>query len=126
MTLNPDVKARIIKSTMILGLFLFLSANSYASNFEHLEYSPVRDFESSDFDMFKATGRKALNDNEDGKESAWKNQETGNSGSITPLDTSTIDGMHCRKATIKKKSKLRSREATFTFCKKGDKWKAAK
>lgn len=69
-----------------------LMTNSYAVNMQYLTYSPVASFTPEDFEMLQTKGNKALNENKDGVSSEWKNQESNNSGSITPLNTSTIDG----------------------------------
>ena len=103
-----------------------LATNSYAVNMQYLKYSPVANFTSEDFEMLQTTGYKALNDNKDGVSSEWKNSESNNSGSITPLNTSTIDGMHCRKVKIFNKAGSKSGNAVFTFCKVDERWKILK
>ncbi|WP_198264434.1 hypothetical protein [sulfur-oxidizing endosymbiont of Gigantopelta aegis] len=106
-------------------MFLLFS-NASAVNMQYLKYSPVASFEPEDFEMLQTVGRKALDENKDGVTSEWANTETGNSGSITPLDSSTIDEMHCRKTKLFNKAKDKSGQAVFTFCKVGDRWKALK
>lgn len=115
-----------IKTILILSLILIFSSNSYAVNMQFLKYSPVAKFTSEDFAMLQTTGIKALNDNADGKTSEWKNPETNHSGSITPLESSTIDGMQCRKTKITNQTKSNKGEVVFTFCKVKDHWKVLK
>ena len=93
---------------------------------QFLKYSPVASFTDEDFAMLQDTGRKAVDNNEDGKTSSWKNPQSGNSGSITPLDSSVIDGNHCRNVKFTNQSKKHNGESTFTFCKINDHWKVIK
>lgn len=116
----------IIKSLFSLCLILSCVSTTHAVNLQYLRYSPVASFTAEDFEMLQTTGSKALNSNEDGKTSEWKNPESNNSGSITPLRTSTIDGNHCRKVKIVNQSKNRFGETVFTFCKIKERWKLLK
>jgi len=94
---------------------------------QYLKYSPVASFTEEDFEMLQTTGKKALNENKNGVTSEWKNPGSKNSGSITPLNTSTIDGMTCRKVKIFNQTEDNSGHATFTFCQvSGGKWKILK
>jgi len=115
-----------IKTIIVLILMLILSSNLYAVNMQFLKYSPVAEFTSDDFAMLQAAGVKALNDNVDGKSNEWKNPETNNSGSITPLDSSVIDGMQCRKTKITNQTETNKGEVIFTFCKVKNRWKVLK
>ena len=116
-----------IKSVTALCLMLVLTANLYAVNMQYLKYSPVADFTAEDFEMLQTTGKKALEENKDGVTSEWKNPESKNSGSITPLETSTIDGMNCRKVKIFNQTSITSGSVVFTFCQVSDgKWKVLK
>lgn len=114
------------KAILIFGLLLILASNSYAVNMQYLRYSPVSEFTDTDFEILQTTGIKALDNNENGQVSEWKNPETGHSGSITTHNSSSIDGMACRKTTIKNQTKTRSGQATFTFCKVKEQWKLLK
>ncbi|MCK5649209.1 MAG: hypothetical protein KAI22_10045 [Gammaproteobacteria bacterium] len=115
-----------IKSVIALCFILMLATNSYAVNMQHLKYSPVARFTPEDFEMLQTTAKKALNDNKNGVSSEWKNPESNNSGSITPLNTSMIDGMHCRKVEIINRTESKSGTTVFTFCKVGERWKVLK
>ncbi len=115
-----------IRKTIVLCLLLVFTTNSYAVNMQYLKYSPVASFTAEDFEMLQNTGHAALNDNKDNETSHWSNSESKNSGSITPLNTSTIEGMHCREVKIVNQSKNRNGHAVFTFCKIKDNWKILK
>ncbi len=110
---------------LLLTLFIF-SGNLLAVNMQYLKYSPVAAFTNEDFLMLQETAVKALNSNQDGQVSMWKNIETGHKGSITPLNSSTIDGMQCRKTRISNASQSGIGESTFVFCKNKDQWKILK
>jgi len=115
-----------IKTILALSSMLILSSNLYAVNMQFLKYSPVAEFTSEDFAMLQAAGVKALNDNSDGKSNEWKNPETNHSGSVTPLGSSTIDGMQCRKTKITNQTETNKGEVVFTFCKVKGRWKVLK
>lgn len=114
-------------SVLILLVFLtcFVS-NASAISMQFLKYSPAASFTAEDFKMLQETGKKAVDDNADGKTSSWKNSQSGNSGSITPLDSSTIDGNHCRRVKFINRAKENYSESTFTFCKINNLWKVIK
>ncbi len=115
------------KSITALCLLILVTTNSYAVNMQYLKYSPVANFSAEDFELLQTTGKKALKDNKDGERSEWANTDSKNSGSITPINSSTIDGMHCRKVRIENKTESKSGSAIFTFCNvSGDKWKVLK
>lgn len=116
----------IVRTIITLCFMLVLTVNSYAVNMQYLRYTPVANFTSEDFKMLEITAHNALNDNKDGEISEWENPQSKNSGSITVLDTSTIDGMHCRQLNIINQSKNQYAKSTFTFCKVGDDWKILK
>lgn len=118
--------AIILNSIISLCLILAFTTTAYAVNMQFLKYSPVASFTSEDFEMLQRAGHKALNENQDGQTIEWKNVKTNNSGSITPLDTSEIDGMHCRKTKITNQAKNRFSHSTFTFCKIDEGWKLLK
>ncbi|MCW8928929.1 MAG: RT0821/Lpp0805 family surface protein [Gammaproteobacteria bacterium] len=116
-----------IKTASVLCLIFMLTSNVSAVNMQFLKYSPVSDFTPEDFEMLQTTGKKALTDNKDGMTSEWKNPESKNSGSITPISSSTIDGMNCRKVKIINQAENKSGSAVFTFCQlPGNEWKILK
>lgn len=113
-------------NTLLILVFGLLSMNTYAVNMQYLKYSPVASFTSEDFTMLQTTGKKALEENKDGQLSEWKNSDSGHSGSITPLNTKTIDGMHCRKVRFLNRTENISGQAVYTFCQVDNKWKILK
>ena len=115
-----------IKTILVLSFMFILSSNLYAVNMQFLRYSPVAEFTPDDFAMLQKSGFSALNDNADGKTNSWTNPETNHSGTITPLDSSTIDGMQCRKTKITNQTETNNGEVVFTFCKVKDDWKVLK
>lgn len=113
-------------NSLLILLTGLLSVNAYAVNMQYLKYSPVAAFTSEDFAMLQTTGKKALEENKDGQLSEWKNPQTGHSGSITPLNSKTIDGMHCRKVRFLNRTANISGQAIYTFCQVDEQWKILK
>lgn len=116
----------LAKKLLISGLILFFTSNIYAVNFQYLRYSPIASFNDEDLQLLQEAGLTALNEYDNGKVIMWKNPETQNSGSITPVNSSTIDGMHCRKVKIINQAKNKYNESQFTFCKVKERWKVLK
>ncbi len=117
----------IRKSLLFIVLFAFVPvSNIPAANLQFLRYSPVSQFTAADFEMMDTAGNSALEKNTDGQASSWKNPETSNSGSITPLSTETIDGKPCRKVKFINQANNQYAESVFTFCKIDNDWKLYK
>ena len=105
---------------------LVFAQPALSSNMRWLEYSPVRFFTNKDWEIAKEAARTALNDKTDGETVSWKNPETGNYGSLTPLTTVTKKGMKCRLLHIMNHANNLDGQAKYEFCQKPDgKWKAA-
>lgn len=117
----------MIKKSLLTVLFsLFFVSSMQAANMQFLRYSPVSQFTSEDFEMMNTTAHNALDKNPDGQTSEWKNPETNNSGSVTPLNTETRDGKLCRKLRVVNQAKDQSSTSAFTFCKADNGWKILK
>jgi surface antigen len=63
--------------------------------------SAANEFKESDWDLFKAEMRQALEEGADGERFDWSNPKTGNSGSIRVLETTQAEGETCRKAAFR-------------------------
>lgn len=68
----------------------------------------------------RATHAEALEHGADGIESRWENPETGNNGSITPLNTTDDRNGVCRQAHIVNHSGNTTGDATYRFCRQAD------
>jgi surface antigen len=68
----------------------------------------------------RAAHAEALEHGADGTESRWENPQTGNTGSITPLNTTEGENGVCREARIVNRSRNASGDATYLFCRQAD------
>ena len=66
----------------------------------------------------------ALDNGEDGAEYTWENPKTGHNGIVTPLNTKTHDGMHCRDVDIRNFAGNFSGRAIHLMCRKDGDWMA--
>lgn len=93
----------------------------WAVNLQFLKYDPVQYFTEEDWRLASEVFEQAMNGNPDGVLSSWENPESGNSGTITPLETyRNNDGMRCRTATVRNRARHLEDEYTFKFCKGDD------
>ena len=98
-------------------------SSACSATFLH-EAAPISDFNDADMQMFKDAIQKALNEKKDGEKLAWKNDKTGHSGLVNPLQTLDSEADECRNVRIINKSKKNIAETHFTFCKQDGTWVA--
>ena len=84
--------------------------------------SALSAFTDSDWDLLKKNAKTALNDNTNGNTQQWLNNETGHSGKITPLSTSTINGRLCRNTEFVNVAGDNSSITRVNLCQQGEKW----
>ena len=116
----------LIRTLLIFTFISLFSVNLYALNAQFLKYAAVAEFSNEDYDLLLATLDTALNYNEDGISSEWNNPQTGHSGVITPLDSSIIENIKCRKTKVINHAKSKHGQSVFTFCKVDNQWKILK
>lgn len=108
--------------TILFTSLCFLAFDVSGSNFNFLhQVTPISDFNKEDLEMFRAALRKALDEKKDGEKLAWKNDKTGSSGLVSPIQTLEDK---CRNTRIVNRSKNNIAESRFRFCKKDGKWLA--
>ncbi len=121
MTSSNINKTAITLSFITLTL---VSSPALSGSWNWLENSPAEAFTDSDWAMLKQTARATLEHGEDGNTATWVNQDTGHSGSITPLSTFDNNGMLCRKAKFFNSADKMTGSSIFRLCKQEDgKWK---
>ena len=109
---------------LTLGMALIPHAAS-AYNLRFLQEAPIAQFSEEDLKQFRAALREALETGADGTTTIWENPKTDSFGQITLLDTSEVQGQTCRRVKIFNKSRGRTGESTYRFCKQPDgQWKA--
>ena len=109
---------------LLISALLTCSFNASASNLKWLEYAPTSKFTQTDWDIAKNAAKKALNDADDGETISWKNDQSGNNGTLTPLNSREQNGKPCRDLKIHNNAGSLSGNASYTFCKQADgRWK---
>ena len=96
---------------------ILISGFSHAFNTLFLEDAPIARFTEQDTKLMVDTFISAMNENDDGKATAWKNEETGVSGSVKPLKTTEENDQICRTVELKTTAESESETTTFKFCK---------
>lgn len=92
-----------------------------AFNFQWLDDSAIADFSEQDWDIFGQTLENLLENGQDGSVTEWRNEISGNSGSmeISPSETSS-----CRLLQITNRSATKLGTNQFQFCKQPNgEWK---
>ncbi|MCP3867293.1 MAG: hypothetical protein GY703_04185 [Gammaproteobacteria bacterium] len=117
-----------------LAALLFLLSSGLTlpvsgANFVWLNDAPIRYFTDEDWTMMEQKADEVLNEGEDGREYAWKNPQSGNSGSFVaePATGKGLQNQRCRQLTIVNRAKSTSSSATYDFCRQEDgKWLIAR
>ena len=106
---------------LLIGLFICtIALPATALNLKWLRNTAAINFTEEDWRLAKEAADKALNEATDGTTVSWGNEDTGASGSSTPLKTGKKDGMKCRYLKLKSSAKGIDGEMVFLFCKHED------
>ena len=114
--------------TALLGLSLAVllstTANVWATNLHFLQYDPVSQLTAEDWELEGEAFSAAVNGPVNGKAIPWSNEATGNSGSITVLESFVgPQGNPCRKINEAFQSQRLKSAYKVTVCQIGDDWK---
>jgi hypothetical protein len=105
-------------------IFLIINTSSVWASWDWITETAIGQFTAEDIEMLKATGRDALDNQPDNAVVHWNNPETGNSGSIKITNTRELDGMKCRSALLKNRTKLIDGNVRYLLCQYEDStWK---
>jgi surface antigen len=108
-------------AALLLLCYLTISTATAAVGwFGTLNRGPMTQFNDDDVAMFMEAGGKALDSTPDGGSESWKNEATGNHGTIKALKTIEIDGKHCRLMQVENQSRSYFNRAKLTFCRQED------
>ncbi len=77
------------------------------------------DLNEVDVELQRQTVRNALDNDPDGKLSAWNNPESGHSGRVQPTSSYELDGLKCRDFKLEIVG-ARSRQLVLAACKQAD------
>lgn len=112
-------------SAAFIAPFLLLTSMSVQSmdlNLSLQTASALTIFTDGDWDIMKENARTVLNDKASNNAQQWVNPETGHSGSIKALSTSTIEGRLCRKAQFTNIAGDATSTTLVNLCQQDDKW----
>ena len=110
-----------IPAKLLIGVFICAFAlSATALNLGWLENSPAINFTEEDWRLAKSATNTALDDAANGTTISWENEDTGASGSSTPLKTGKKDVMKCRYLKVKSSARGFNGEMVFLFCKHED------
>lgn len=98
------------------AVLVLLPAVAVALNFNFLQQAPVAFATDEDRHIFGRHLRKALESGITGEETRWENPATGARGSITLIESGTLDGMPCAVTRLRSEIKGRSGEHLYTVC----------
>ena len=84
--------------------------------------SALNTFTDSDWALLKTSAKTALNYHPDGNTLQWLNNETGHSGKVTPLSTSTANDRVCRNTEFVNIAGDNSSITRVNLCNQGGKW----
>ena len=83
-----------------------------------LKNTPASKFNADDVAMMKARVNEALKSEKEGDVLEWKNEKTGASGSVVPMDRLTWNGLSCRRLKIANAFGESKAQAVYKFCEK--------
>lgn len=105
-----------ILSLIVAVLSLLFASTTRAQILSELAASPISRFNAADNRLFLGAIDKALSENANGVELAWKSEQTPARGSITPQRNFEADGMQCRDLLIANEYRARKAQSVHTFC----------
>lgn len=91
-----------------------------------LDQAPIRFFNAEDMKLMSGAADKALDKAKDGEDIRWSNDQTGNSGTITPVRSFTRQGNDCRRlrvVNLASKATRGSSTSNVDFCMVDGTWK---
>ncbi len=100
------------------GQWLAAAIGGMAGAYAGSEIGKVLD--QNDRKMAQQTAQLALENNKTGQASSWRNPDSGNSGSATPISTYSEGGRDCRKFESKVNVDGKSETATGKACRNAD------
>ena len=96
-----DTRRRSPGALCAVALFAALAAPAHALGPQDgLKNTPGAMFNSEDIALMKAQVFAALKAEKDGETLAWKNDKTGASGTVVPMNRLTWNGLSCRRVQI--------------------------
>jgi surface antigen len=88
-----------------------------------LKNTPGSKFNDADIALMRARVVEALKSDKEGEVLEWKNDKTGSSGSVVPMNRLSWNGMDCRRLRIANAHADLKAQGVYKFCDKDGKWK---
>jgi surface antigen len=83
-----------------------------------LKNTPGAKFNSEDIALMKAQVFAALKSEKEGDPLEWKNDKTGASGTVVPMNHLTWNGLQCRRLRIANAFQGQTAQGVYKFCQK--------
>jgi surface antigen len=119
-----------IKSTVTAAVFALSAAAAPALvlglDLTFMDQAPIRFFNDADLKLMGDAADQALDEAKDGEGVSWRNEQTGNSGTLTPVRSFTRGGKDCRRLDVVSLARQATRGSASTrvdFCKIDGAWK---
>ena len=91
-----------------------------------LDQAPIRFFNDADLKLMSDAADKALDQAKDGEDVSWSNDQTGSSGTITPVRSFARQGKDCRRLRVVNLASKATRggaNSNVDFCNVDGTWK---
>ncbi len=103
----------------LAALLAAFAAPAYALGPQNnLKNAPATKFNSDDIALMKARVNEALKSEKEGEVLEWKNDKTGASGSVVPMNRLTWNGLSCRRLRIANAFAESKAQGVYKFCEK--------
>ena len=119
-----------IKSTATATVFALATATAptlvQGLDLSFLGQAPLRYFNDADLKLMSDAADQALETTKDGEPVDWSNEQTGSSGTITPVRSFSWRGDDCRRLNVVNRSAEAAggrSEAEYDFCNVEGTWK---
>jgi len=97
-----------------------------ALDLSFMDQAPIRFFNDADMKLMSDAADKALAEAKDGEEVQWSNDQTGSSGTITPVRSFTRQAKDCRRLKVVNLARQATRgsaTSNLDFCNVDGTWK---
>ena len=111
------------KVLLVLAVSMGISGSTFAFNLSFMQYSSTYYFTKSDWAISEKTAMRALNSARDNTKVSWSNPETKANGYFMPFNTTTQNGLKCRKMEIVSQAHGVPGQSIYRFCKIRGEWK---
>lgn len=115
-----------VATAALLALTFALPTLVQGLDLGFLDQAPIRFFNAADMDMMEAAADEVLDSAADGEGRDWRNDQSGNSGSVKAIRSFTKDGNDCRRVEVVNnaaKATKGSNRSQLDLCKIESTWK---